>query len=327
MVWNVDDQEIINIGGSLSKLTFENQLEKAVKGDGADFLKEIAYTAGMDYWNKIADRSYQTIDELEVIERTASDIASAMPSGTTIIDMGAANSAKYELYVRAFLEQGKTCTYAALDLLGVSLLDQLDLAKDKFPEVTCVGLWGTFEDGDDFFPQIPGSRLFLSLGSIFFNATDSVCADRCSAFVKNLRPGDRLIVGQDGPTGADIVVSHASYQTEAYDAFFTRYLRGIQEHAGISADPKKAWSVTSRMDHSMHYFEVIAQEPLTCTKFGDFVVEDGTVYKMFPSWKRGERECHRIAEAHDLDVVTLGQATNSGMRQYIVEKREDRVEA
>ena len=145
-----------------------------------------------------------------------------------------------------------------------------------------------------------------------------MCHDRCADFDIHLLPGDRLVVGQDGPSEAEGSISQASYETEAYDDFFTTYLEGIQEHAGIAADARTSWKVTSKMDMSMHYFEVVALARMACVNFDNYVVEPGTVYKMFKSWKRGEEEICGIAESNGLQIEVLGKASGSGMRQYLV---------
>ncbi|KAM5347545.1 hypothetical protein ACJ41O_007369 [Fusarium nematophilum] len=315
--WNPTNGEVIDIGGSRLDLTFETQLPLAFAGQ-ADFPKEVAYTTGMDKWFDIADKSYQTGDEMAIIEATCKEVVSQMPSGTTIIDLGAANSKKFEPYVKEFLGQGKKCNYVALDICQSSLKAHVDRAKDAFPGVRCNGLWGSFQQGDEYFANIPSARLFLSLGSIFFNAPDEMCADRCREFHRHLSSVDRLIVGQDGPSGTQSAKSHESYKTDEYKAFFTRYLEGIQGHAGIQADAKHAWGVESKMVEAMHYFEVIAQQDMICTDFGNLLVQKGTAYKMFPSWKRGETNIHDIAKKEGLAIKTLGKAENSGMRQYLL---------
>ncbi|KAF4470283.1 hypothetical protein FALBO_2799 [Fusarium albosuccineum] len=316
--YNPADRQVIDIGGSKLDFSFEKQLPLAF-AHKADFPKEVAYTTAMDKWYDIADNSYQTSDEMSIIEATAKEVVSQLPSGTSIIDLGAANSKKFEPYVREFLAQGKECTYVALDISQSSLNSHLANAKKTFPGVKTVGLWGSFQDGDAFFHNIPGARLFLSLGSIFYNAPDGMCKDRCDEFHRHLSAADRLVVGQDGPSETESVKSHASYKTTQYDAFFTAYLEGVQGHAGIVADAKSAWSVESCMDKAMHFFNVTAEHDIVCTKFSNFLVKKGTTYMMFPSWKRGEVEIHEITNKQHLAVKTLGKAANSGMRQYLIQ--------
>lgn len=221
--------------------------------------------------------------------------------------------------MKQFLAQGKTCTYIALDISYDSLVAQVNRAKGKFPSVKCIGLWGSFQHGDEYFSNITSARLFLSLGSIFYNGPDSIAKERCQEFKAHLSPADRLIVGQDGPHGAEATNSHASYQTKQFDDFFIQYLKGIQEHGGILANAKDAWSYESIMDDSMHYFKVTAVIGMTCTRIGGFKVEPGTVYKMFKSWKRGEADIFQITKREGLSISILGKAPNSGMRQYLVQ--------
>ncbi|KAF5022886.1 hypothetical protein F66182_5046 [Fusarium sp. NRRL 66182] len=322
--WTAANREVVDIGGSQLGNTFDTQLPRAFKGEEY-FPKELAYTVGMDKWCRIADTSYQTTDEMAIIEATAAGIVADMPAdGSVIVDLGAANSKKFEPYVHAFIQQGKSCTYIALDLNKQSLTDHVAKAADKFPSVKCIGLWGNFQQGDKFFAHITGHRIFLSLGSIFFNAPDSMCVDRCAEFRKHLAfsPFDRLIVGQDGPSVIESSKTHKAYNTAAYDDFFTTYLGGIQAHAGIVADVKSAWTYQSKLDNGMHFFEVVAQHEMVCTLYDDFVVKAGTAYTMFPSWKRGEMEIHDITTDQGMKIKTLGKAASSGMRQYLVQPEQ-----
>lgn len=318
------DGEVIDIGGSSINLTFvDDQLPKAFLGKG-DFPKEIAYTSGMEKWNSIADKSYQTSDEMTIIKATAKQVVQELKSGTHIIDLGAANSKKFEPYVHEFIAQGKECVYVALDLSHASLVEHIAKAKATFPGVKCIGLYGSFEQGDVYFKQTrPTARLFLSLGSIFYNAPDYMAKDRCIEFKGHMTPVDRLIVGQDGPTGAEASQTHAAYNTVEYNAFFTTYLQGLQDHAGIvGANPKTAWVVESKLNKAMHYFDVTATHNMTCTKFG-IEVAAGTTFKMFKSWKRYEGEIHQLTNEVGLKIETLGKADKSGMRQYLIKAAEN----
>ncbi|KAF4948722.1 hypothetical protein FSARC_13658 [Fusarium sarcochroum] len=322
--WAPANREIIDIGGSKLDMTFDTQLPEAFKNNGY-FPKEVAYTTGMTKWFEIANTSYQTTDELTIIKATAAGVVSDMPaSGGIIIDLGAANSKKFEPYVQAFIAQGKACTYVALDICRSSLVEHVNKAAANFPGVKCVGLWGNFQQGDAYFSTLPPARIFLSLGSIFCNAPDDMCVDRCIEFRKHLSssPSDRLIVGQDGPSGTESASTHQAYNTKAYDDFFISYLEGIQGHTGIVADAKKAWTYESKLDKSMHFFKVIAQQEMVCTRYNNFVVKAGTVYTMFPSWKRGETEIHDITNKEGLNIKTLGKAPNSGMRQYLIQPKQ-----
>lgn len=287
----------------------------AFKGQG-DFAKELCYTSSMAYWNAIADTSYQTAHELEIIKKTADDVVRQLPSPVRVIDLGAANSVKFAPYISAAIQQGKEVTYYPLDLSYDSLVQQVERFCGLFPELSdhVHALWGSFEDGDRFFHRIDGSRLFLSLGSIFFNAPEKLCDVRCTEFKRHMGPNDRLVVGQDSPC-AD--ASHSYYKSPQYNAFMAAYLSALQKHGGIQADDvTTAWSWESRMESSMHYFHLEAKRNLA---LGDgFPIAAGTSYRLFKSWKRGEEEIHAISGANGLAINTIGKAAESGMTQYLL---------
>lgn len=319
--WPMANRTVVDIGGSTLDLTFDRQLPNAFRGKSY-FPKELAYTVGMEKWCAIANTSYQTSDEIGIICATAGKVVAQMPeTNNVIVDLGAANSPKFEPYLEAFLAQGKKVTYVALDINRSSLSEHVNHAADKFPGVVCVGLWGDFSQGDRFYQHITGNRIFLSLGSIFYNAPDQMCVDRCLEVRHHLSGADALIVGQDGPSPDESAGTQKAYSTRAYHEFFSNYLQGIQEHAGIVADVAKAWSYESKMIASMHYFKVTALERMVCGRYNNYVIPEGTVYTMFPSWKRGEQEIHNITQEQGLNIETLGKAPSSGMRQYIIKPK------
>lgn len=315
---NTSNHSVIDIGGSQSTAKWRSHIPDALKGN-RDLAKELLYVSGMDQWNAIAETSYQTSEELEIIGNTAEQVVHDLPSPIRIIDLGAANSLKFAPYVRACLNQGKEVEYIPLDLSFKSLVDQVARARLLFPELmnNVRGLWGSFEDGDKYYKEIDGSRLFLSLGSIFFNAPEDMCDDRCMKFRKNLGPNDRLVVGQDSPYESGSVF-HSFYTSPAYNAFMTQYLKQLHECAGIKTQPTEAWGLQSKMEHGMHFFAPASRQRLVCTAYGNYVIKRGTIYKLFKSWKRGEDQIMAIAMTNGLAISTLGKAEHSGMTQYLI---------
>lgn len=298
----------------------------AFRDRNVDFPKELAYEGfGMTLWNKIADGSYQTAHELEIIQKTADQVVRDLPSPVCIVDLGAANSVKFIPYVQACLSQGKVCHYYPLDLDFGSLVEHIGRFRDFFPkelENNVHGLWGSFEDGDRYFHNIHGSRLFLSLGSIFFNAPDQMCDDRCAQFRHHMGNNDRLVVGQDSPCESG-GVSHDYYKSPDYKAFMAAYLGQLQDLAGIKADPTAVWTWESCMESSMHYFSLTnPNQSLVCSSFDNFVIELGTHYRLFKSWKRGAEEIHVISKKNGLTIATLGKSEHSGMTQYLISSRK-----
>jgi hypothetical protein len=215
-------------------------------------------------------------------------ILSELPTGTSIIDMGAANSTKYEPYIQEFIDQGKVCSYFPLDVSDNSLLRQVENAKDKFDDVETLGLWGDIKDGIDY-------------GSIFYNAPLKICTDRAKDFAELLGPADRLFIGQDSPppSSGDLTAISSPYTTPEYNAFIIKYLEAIQEIAGMKADPNEAWTVDHDAKTTMHCFQVVATQDLVCTNMDDYLIKEGR-------------------SNAGLEIDTLGKAEHSGMYQYLI---------
>ncbi|KAF4446752.1 hypothetical protein F53441_9686 [Fusarium austroafricanum] len=320
--WTVykTDRQIIDIGGSLIDKTFvDQQLPKAFLKQG-DFPKEIDYTTFVDDWNAVANQSYQTSLEMTIIQNIADRIVGELTWGTHIIDLGADNSKKFEPYVRAFIKQNKECTYVALNLNYDSLVEHINNVKATFPNVMCIGLWGSFEQGDVYFKETrPMARLFLSLGSLFYNAPNFMVMERCIEFKSHLQEPDRLVVNQEGPISYAAGAIHAAYTTEEYRNFFITYLQGLHDNAGIKdVDPESAWTVQSKLNKAMHCFDVTANHDMYCENF-KIVVVAGTTFKMFKSWKRSEFRVHELTTKAGLKIKTLGKSENSGMIQYLIQ--------
>lgn len=326
--WNPTGAEIIDVGGSQIKSSIDEDLKAAFKGEGSFFPKELAYSdEGMRLWNQISAGSYQTSDELALIKATAAEVVALLPSGTTLIDLGSASSLKYIDYVAEFRKQGKRCYYVPLDLNRESLLAQVQSAKATFPGLAAVGLWGNFEQGDRFYDQIPAPRCYLSMGSIFFNAPVKMANKRCAELRTHLSPACMMIVGQDGPSGeADQTRAHAAYGTPAYVEFLNHYLRAVAERAGIkeipkNADPRQYWDIESKSIASKHMFLATTKIPMVCTKFGNLKIPAGKTFEMFPSWKPSPEAIANIASENGLYIRILGKAPNSGMRQFLLQRK------
>ncbi|KAM5349749.1 hypothetical protein ACJ41O_006254 [Fusarium nematophilum] len=322
--WDPKDLSIIEIGGRNLGYNFDYEVPKAFASEG-EFPNDFAFAKAMEPWHNVTDGLYQTSEEMGIIEATAKIVVTEMPSAI-IIDMGPAKSKKYVPYVRELLAQKKQCTYIALDLCRDSLDAQIKDAKARFPSIRCVGLWGNFLQGSAYCRHIPGPRLFLSLGSSLFNCEEETYRKRCEE-VRGLLSGfDRLVVGQDAPWSSEAEKNkvHASYNTANFKAFISRYLDRLQAHVGIRADATTAWSVESKLTDKKHVFEVMATQDMVCDNIPNkFMVKKGTLYTIFPSWKRSESEMHAIAAEAGLSIRTIGMALGLGstMRQYLVQPK------
>src|ERR1700761_4891416 len=59
--------------------------------------------------------------------------------------------------------------YFALDLSIAVLTESMKKIQSQYQYVQCFGLWGTFNDALEWVQRIPGSKCYISMGSMFGN--------------------------------------------------------------------------------------------------------------------------------------------------------------
>ncbi|KAJ3519183.1 hypothetical protein NM208_g14225 [Fusarium decemcellulare] len=145
------------------------------------------------------DEYYLTNYEIELLQRSSADIASRIPEGSMVIELGSGNLRKVCLLLQAFEEARKSIQYFALDLSREELERTLAQVPD-FKYVSCHGLWGTYDDGREWLqhPSLSGrSKCILHLGSSIGNFTRSEAAVFLGGFADVLGPSDSMIIGVD----------------------------------------------------------------------------------------------------------------------------------
>ncbi|KAG9254192.1 uncharacterized protein F5Z01DRAFT_687814 [Emericellopsis atlantica] len=318
-----DAHGIITIGQGQTPHEAAAQLPEAFR-DKADFPHEIMHTTGMVSFHGLGDASCQAKDEIEIINKTAFDVVKRFPSGTAIVHLGAINSTLYAPYVEAFKTQKKSCVYLPLVSDLASLNTQVTRATETFPGMPNYGLYGTFEDGDDFFANIKVPCLYLALGSRFYGVPDGLCLDRIHTFAQNFKHADALIISQEEPPQAGAApVSRGKdpYATPLYRKFVDTYLRALCAHAGIeNARTCKDFRWKAKSDGGMHYFEMTTTRDMVCTAaaYDGLTIEGGTVFKMFKTWKRDTGNVFEITLNADVNIETLGHADKMGTNLYLI---------
>ncbi|KPM46123.1 hypothetical protein AK830_g468 [Neonectria ditissima] len=145
------------------------------------------------------DEYYLTNYEIEVLKKAAADIASRIPEGSMLIELGSGNLRKVCLVLQAFEDLQKPIQYFALDLSRKELERTLAQVPD-FEYVSCHGLLGTYDDGREWLkhPSVVGrSKCILHLGSSIGNFHRDEAADFLGGFADVLQPSDTLLVGID----------------------------------------------------------------------------------------------------------------------------------
>lgn len=77
---------VYNIRGSRAKSLIKENLSRAIKGDDKSLGKEVFYLGGE--WEVVSESLYQTSGELEIIRSISSNIASEIPVGSVIVELG-----------------------------------------------------------------------------------------------------------------------------------------------------------------------------------------------------------------------------------------------
>ncbi|KAL8815814.1 MAG: hypothetical protein Q9223_005093 [Gallowayella weberi] len=137
---------------------------------------------------------YLTNAEIEVLQRHATAIATAIPEGCEILELGSG------ILLDALESARKRADYYALDLSEPELRRTLSAVPQRYQYVSCHGLLGTYDDGLEWLKRSDKEqrpRWILSLGSSLGNFGREEAAAFLQGFAATLGGNDRIIVGLD----------------------------------------------------------------------------------------------------------------------------------
>ncbi|KAM4058983.1 histidine-specific methyltransferase, SAM-dependent domain-containing protein [Hirsutella rhossiliensis] len=154
------------------------------------------------------DEYYLTNYEIELLKQSAAELASKIPAGAVVVELGSGNLRKVCLLLQALEDQAKPVDYYALDLSQRELERTLAHVPD-FRHVACHGLLGTYDDGREWLKQpriLERPKCILHIGSSIGNFHRDDAADFLQGFSQLLRPErDVMIVGVDSCCDPDKV--------------------------------------------------------------------------------------------------------------------------
>ncbi|KAL8730718.1 MAG: hypothetical protein Q9166_003910 [cf. Caloplaca sp. 2 TL-2023] len=153
------------------------------------------------------DEYYLTNAEIEVLQTHSPAIATSIPEGCMILELGSGyestlsnNLRKVEILLAALELAEKRVDYYALDLSESELRRTLCLMPKHYRYVQCHGLLGTYDDGLNWLKEPDKQRRpkwILSLGSSIGNFGREEAAAFLQGFTDTLGSNDRIIVGLD----------------------------------------------------------------------------------------------------------------------------------
>ncbi|KAK4174027.1 C-type lectin protein [Triangularia setosa] len=202
---------------------------------------------GLQLFEKITylEEYYLTNDEIQVLESSAADIASNIPSGSMVIELGSGNLRKVNLLLQAFEDAGKSIDYYALDLSKQEL--ERTLAQlPTYQHVRAHGLFGTYDDGREWLKDpsnISRRKCIMSLGSSIGNFERSAAASFLKSFSDVLSHGDTMLIGLDA-CNDPAKVYHAYNDKEGIThEFILNGLRHANRVLGEAAFDERDWRV------------------------------------------------------------------------------------
>ncbi|KAL8695927.1 MAG: hypothetical protein Q9224_003069 [Gallowayella concinna] len=143
---------------------------------------------------------YLTNAEIEVLQRYATAIATSIPEGCAIVELGSGNLRKVSILLDALELEGKRADYYALDLSEPELRRTLSAVPQRYEYVSCHGLLGTYDDGLEWLKRSDRQQRptwILSLGSSIGNFGREEAVAFLQGFAATLGGNDRMLVGLD----------------------------------------------------------------------------------------------------------------------------------
>src|SRR5229473_3155459 len=149
---------------------------------------------------------YPTRTELEILQRSSREIAQAIGSAVSIIELGAGTATKTGTLLRAFARQQLRVQYFPVDISSAALASAQQRVREDCPGAVFRPVTADFSNGFNFLQNISGRKMVLYLGSSIgnFDLTDAVALLR--KVQGHLSPGDALLLGTDMVKAAEILV-------------------------------------------------------------------------------------------------------------------------
>ncbi|KAG6291374.1 hypothetical protein E4U46_001106 [Claviceps purpurea] len=324
---------VVNIGGAdMSSDVTERLLsvlqEPYDENNKPSLPDELLYDdGGLPIWNDIISvpEFYQTHDEISLLKKYGETITGLVAPGVTIVDIGAGDTRKANFLLDAFERAKVPATYLALDISAASLAHNIERLAKLHPApasyVTCTGLWGTFEDGQDFVARhIEGPRLFLSLGSVLCNDDWVLAVNHLRAWKAVMRPGDLMIAGMDAHMAeefGDKIETAYHVREDLYRKFFLNGFDNINRCLGHDIFVEANWQFCCQLEHTpttRHRVYFRAKRNIECPLLNR-IIQTGEEVDWFDSHKYTENNVQIMCSKAGLSVIDVWKADGSEFRK------------
>jgi len=167
-------------------------------------------TRGLELFERLTqleDEYYVCSCEKTLLMTHMKGIASHIPDGASIVELGCGSMAKTAIildFLRSVAKK-RNLKFYALDIDGIFLKRSLEKLKEdekrkNVPSehaVTYAGILGSYDQAVEFLPQIPGPRVLLWMGTSMGNMTRHEATDLLSRYRKALDVNDMFFIGID----------------------------------------------------------------------------------------------------------------------------------
>ncbi|RKF58925.1 Ergothioneine biosynthesis protein 1 [Erysiphe neolycopersici] len=266
---------------------------------------------------------YLTKSEIDILMKSACEIASLITSGSMVVELGSGNLRKVIFLLKEFEKQKKKIDYYALDLCAKELKRTLDQTP-PFQYVNCYGLHGTYEDGLLWIERAKNRKcpkVILSLGSSIGNFQYDEAQEHLRKISRVLMPGDILLIGMDHTNDASKVYHAYNDQKGITHQFILNGLESANEILGRRAFNITDWRVIGEYVYDSkggrhqafltpirdisygNYFHIKAGERIQIERSFKFSIEQ-TAYLFKESELRKSWIWPHLTESYNLYLLT-----------------------
>jgi len=153
---------------------------------------------------------YLTRTEFEILESSSREIAGAVGTSVSVIELGAGTATKTGILLRAVARRQVRTKYFPVDISSSALADAKARIEEECPLARIHPVVADFSNGFPFLCEISGRKLVLYLGSSIGNFDWNEAIRMLRNVRDQLSSGDRLLLGTD-------MVKEESILVPAYD--------------------------------------------------------------------------------------------------------------
>ncbi len=177
--------------------------------------------AGSEIFERITSAAeyYPTRKEAEILAAASDDIRDRT-GPVTLVELGSGNSAKTNLLLRAYAQDGSRVRYVPIDVSESALVEAADSITRWHREVEVRGIHATYEAAFPLLGQV-SPAMVLFLGSTIGNLNQTEAAQFWTAFAGHLGAGDFVLLGLDLVKDPDII-NPAYNDAAGHSAAFTK---------------------------------------------------------------------------------------------------------